>query len=301
MEITIISSQPYPHPRIHIPPMISYPKSQTTSKLFSLTSSFSKNQESIEEETKKKNHIEIRVCTNRTCRKQGSLDTLLVVSGIAPPNVSVTSCGCLGRCGSGPNVVVLPEAVLFNHCGTPYKAASLMLSALKASGEYEYQDCVDDQLIKNCLEGLALRKRAEDEISRGDFSIAFSLLSQAIDIDAFGGLHVIYKDRSAASLAMGDLPKALEDANAALELAPEYSEAYICLADALMAMDQIDGAEESYSIALTLNPSLRRSDIKASGETRDQEYGLIFFNWTNYSCGNQGCSYSDSQALLYWT
>ncbi|KAJ6340494.1 hypothetical protein OIU77_008288 [Salix suchowensis] len=48
---------------------------------------------------------EIRVCTNRTCRKQGSFQTLEVVTDLAPPDITVKSSGCLGRCGSGPNVV----------------------------------------------------------------------------------------------------------------------------------------------------------------------------------------------------
>lgn len=34
---------------------------------------------------------------------------------------------------------------------------------------------------------------------------------------------------------------------------------YICHADTLMAMDQFEAAEESYSIALELEPSIRRS------------------------------------------
>lgn len=112
--------------------------------------------------------IEIRVCTNRTCRKQGSLDALQVLSGVAPPFLAVNSCGCLGRCGSGPNIVILPEAVFVGHCGTPSKAVNVMAIAcgLQDNGE--------------CLEALALRKRAEDEMGRGDFAQACRLLSQVL-------------------------------------------------------------------------------------------------------------------------
>ncbi|KAL3655424.1 hypothetical protein CASFOL_001210 [Castilleja foliolosa] len=52
-----------------------------------------------------------------------------------------------------------------------------------------------------CLEALALRKRAEDEMGR-----VF-----AIDLKPFGGAHIMYKDRSAARLGMGDINGALED------------------------------------------------------------------------------------------
>ncbi|PIN10728.1 hypothetical protein CDL12_02417 [Handroanthus impetiginosus] len=203
--------------------------------------------------SEKKEKIEIRVCTNRTCRKQGSLNALQVLSGIAPPFVTVNSCGCLGRCGSGPNIVILPEGVFVGHCGTPSKAADTMAVICG----------VDEASMgrQKCLEALALRKRAEDEMGRGDFARAFSLLSQAIDLKPFGGVHIIYKERSAARLAMGDINGALEDAKEALDIAPSYPEAYICEGDVLMAMDQLGAAEESYSIALDLDPSIRRSKL----------------------------------------
>lgn len=120
----------------------------------------------------KKSKIEIRVCTNRTCRRQGSLEIFQVLSGIAPPHVSVISCGCLGRCGAGPNVVVLPEGAFLCHCGTPIKAANLM-SLVSGIDSSEVESSTE-----NCLKALALRKRAEDETSLGNFSITYNLLSQ---------------------------------------------------------------------------------------------------------------------------
>lgn len=206
-----------------------------------------------EEEEELKRKIEIRVCTNRTCRKQGSLDTLQVLSGIAPPYVTVNSCGCLGHCGAGPNVVVLPDAVFVKHCGTASRAAEVMAFACLGK-----RDDVEGE-SKKSLEALALRKRAEDEISNGNFSEAHSLLSQAIDLKPFGGVHIMLKDRSAAELAMENLADALEDAKEALTIAPKYPEGYICQGDALMAADQVDAAEKSYSMALELDPSIRRS------------------------------------------
>lgn len=38
-----------------------------------------------------------------------------------------------------------------------------------------------------------------------------------------------------------------------------YLQAYICEGDVFMVMDQFDAAEESYSSALDLDPSIRRS------------------------------------------
>ncbi|KAK4362659.1 hypothetical protein RND71_017900 [Anisodus tanguticus] len=80
---------------------------------------------------------------------------------------------------------------------------------------------------------------------------------QAIDLKPFGGVHIMLKDRSAAELAMGNLAEALEDAKEALAIAPNYPEDPC--GDALMALDQVDAAEKSYSMALELDPSIRRS------------------------------------------
>ncbi|CAN1789306.1 Protein STIP1 homolog [Linum perenne] len=197
---------------------------------------------------------EIRVCTNHTCRKQGSFQTLDLLTGIAPPTVVVNRCGCLGSCGSGPNVAILPQGVIRYHCGTASRAALLMSEAVG----------VDSAAVASSLEALALRKTAELEIEKAQFSDAQLLLSQvklgkAIDLKPFGGLHIMHKFRSSARLAMGDYSGALEDARAALELAPEYTEAYLCEGDAFIAMEQYDAAEKSYSTCLQIDPLIRRS------------------------------------------
>ncbi|KAL0421691.1 UNVERIFIED_CONTAM: hypothetical protein Slati_3192000 [Sesamum latifolium] len=166
-------------------------------------------------------------------------------------------------------------------------------SSSSSSSPYEKKDKIEIRVCTNisrvlwkscsgkkCLEALALRKRAEEETGRGDFAEAYSLLSQAIDLKPFGGLHIMYKDRSAARLAMGDINGALEDAKEAMTLniprgtwfslkCKNNTEAlsglfnaylaYICEGDVLMAMDQCDAAEQSYLIALDLDPSIRRS------------------------------------------
>ena len=54
------------------------------------------------------NHT-IRVCQNTTCIKQGAAEVLDAFEKRAPKSMSVEGSGCLGHCGSGPNVLVLPE------------------------------------------------------------------------------------------------------------------------------------------------------------------------------------------------
>ncbi|XP_065880748.1 uncharacterized protein [Euphorbia lathyris] len=162
---------------------------------------------------------EIRVCTNRTCRRQGSFQTLEIIKDLSPPNISVNSSGCLGRCGAGPNVVFLPQGIIVGHCGTAASAARVIAR--------HSDDAIDDAAIRNALDALALRKRAEAEIDQANFSQAEILLSQAIHLKSFGGLHNMYKYRSCVRLAMGNYSGALEDAHEALNLAPQYVESRV--------------------------------------------------------------------------
>ncbi|ESR54635.1 hypothetical protein CICLE_v10021617mg [Citrus x clementina] len=193
---------------------------------------------------------ELRVCTNRTCRRQGSMQILETLSSLAPPEVAVKSCGCLGRCGAGPNLVALPDGVVVGHCGTPARASEILMVLCGIKSDHD--------AAKN-LEALALRKRAEAEFEKANFSEADGFLSQAIELKPFGGIHVLYKDRCLARLTMGNFSAALEDVREALELAPNYTEAYICQGDVFLAMDQYDAAEKSYSTCLQIDPSICRS------------------------------------------
>ncbi|KAK7358084.1 hypothetical protein VNO77_00005 [Canavalia gladiata] len=203
---------------------------------------------------------EIRVCTNRTCRRQGSFQILEALSGLAPPNVTVQSCGCLGRCGGGPNLALLPDGLIISHCGTAARAAEVMAS-LFAVGY--------DPIT--CLDALALRKKADIEFTKRDFTEAELLLSQAIDLKPFGGIHVIFKCRSFVRLELGNYSGALEDAREALALAPTYSEAYICQGDAFLALNEYDLAEQSYLASLDIDPSIRHSKSFKARITKLQE------------------------------
>ncbi|XP_072970576.1 uncharacterized protein [Typha angustifolia] len=155
--------------------------------------------------------LEIRVCVNRTCARQGSRETLAVLSGIAPPAVAVASCGCLGRCGAGPNLAVLPRGVVVGHCGTAAHAAQLLAELVGAGFD-----------AISSLEALALRKKGEDELEKGNAAEAEALLTQAIALKPCGGLQLMYKSRSGARLGIGDNAGALADALEAARIAPDY-------------------------------------------------------------------------------
>ncbi|PKA48477.1 hypothetical protein AXF42_Ash019933 [Apostasia shenzhenica] len=191
---------------------------------------------------------EIRVCVNRSCGRQGSREMLEILTGMAPADIAVSSCGCLGRCGAGPNFVVLPGGSIVGHCGTAARAVQLLADI-----------CGADFDPRRNLEALYLRKRAEVELEKGNAFEAAALLTQAIELIPSGGLHFIFKIRSTAKLRMGDNNGALEDAKEACNIAADFPEAYICRGDALLAMGDLDEADKAYTTALDIDPSIRRS------------------------------------------
>jgi len=58
---------------------------------------------------------QVLVCQNRTCLKQGSAAVLAKFLAQTLPNVTVIPTGCLGQCGSGPVVLLLPDKVWLRH------------------------------------------------------------------------------------------------------------------------------------------------------------------------------------------
>ncbi|MBW4672427.1 MAG: (2Fe-2S) ferredoxin domain-containing protein [Cyanomargarita calcarea GSE-NOS-MK-12-04C] len=56
----------------------------------------------------------VRVCQNRTCRKQGAASVLAAFQASLVPEVTVTASACLGQCGNGPMVLVLPDLVWYS-------------------------------------------------------------------------------------------------------------------------------------------------------------------------------------------
>ena len=45
---------------------------------------------------------------------------------LLPPGVHLERRGCLGRCGSGPNVCLMPSGLLVSYCATPAQLAHLI-------------------------------------------------------------------------------------------------------------------------------------------------------------------------------
>ncbi|MEG4800159.1 MULTISPECIES: (2Fe-2S) ferredoxin domain-containing protein [unclassified Microcoleus] len=56
----------------------------------------------------------VLVCQNRTCRKQSAAKVLVAFQKLSGAEVEVVASSCLGQCGSGPMVLVLPEKVWYS-------------------------------------------------------------------------------------------------------------------------------------------------------------------------------------------
>ncbi|MBH8563991.1 (2Fe-2S) ferredoxin domain-containing protein [Nostoc sp. CENA67] len=56
----------------------------------------------------------VRVCQNRTCKKQGAAKVLVAFAALPIPGVTVMASSCLGQCGNGPMLLVLPDMVWYS-------------------------------------------------------------------------------------------------------------------------------------------------------------------------------------------
>ncbi|AFY81501.1 (2Fe-2S) ferredoxin domain-containing protein [Oscillatoria acuminata] len=56
----------------------------------------------------------VLICTNRTCRKQGSQKVLAAFQSLPIPDVTIESSSCLGQCGNGPMVLILPDEIWYS-------------------------------------------------------------------------------------------------------------------------------------------------------------------------------------------
>jgi (2Fe-2S) ferredoxin len=63
----------------------------------------------------------VLVCQHRTCIKDGAIAVLAAFRQQQIDNVSIETCGCLGLCGSGSMVLVMPDNVYYWRV-TPKKA-----------------------------------------------------------------------------------------------------------------------------------------------------------------------------------
>jgi (2Fe-2S) ferredoxin len=67
----------------------------------------------------------VRVCQNRTCNKQGAKSVFAAFQALPVNDVTVIASGCLGQCGNGPMVLILPDLVWY--CGVQASEVALVV------------------------------------------------------------------------------------------------------------------------------------------------------------------------------
>ncbi|MBD2440614.1 ferredoxin [Nostoc sp. FACHB-110] len=75
----------------------------------------------------------VRVCLHRTCKKQGAAQVLEALAKLPVPDVTLTASSCLGQCGNGPMVLVLPDMVWYS--GVRAKEIPLLVEQHLLGGE----------------------------------------------------------------------------------------------------------------------------------------------------------------------
>ena len=220
-----------------------------------------------------KNHT-VLVCGNKTCRRQGALNTIQFFNEVVSDKVIVKRVGCLGRCGSGPNVCLLPNELYVGHVNTAAHVARLV-----------ERQVVGGKGAETIVRTLALKMEGNELMAMGDAVEAEAAYTAAIVLNPERGAHILFSNRSAARLAQGKRRylDALDDALETQRLAPQWFRAYSRICDAQLALGRRDEALAAMEKALELQPSLMGDtifmstfkDLKSSRRERSIPTGEI--------------------------
>ncbi len=73
---------------------------------------------------------QVLICQNRTCRRQGSQQVTAAFQQYSLEGVEIKKSGCLGECGNGVMVLILPEEIWYWHI-TPSRVPLIVEQHLK--------------------------------------------------------------------------------------------------------------------------------------------------------------------------
>ncbi len=75
----------------------------------------------------------VLVCQGKTCSLSDSAQVLIAFQVNSPTDIRVTGSGCLGQCGNGPMVLILPEEIWYSEVS--YDAVSVIVEQHLRSGK----------------------------------------------------------------------------------------------------------------------------------------------------------------------
>ena len=170
----------------------------------------------------------LRVCTHKSCRKAGSVATLTLLRELASTaaptptteqpltaallqeafaDACIESCGCLGACGSGPNVATHEH--VFHDVYKPISALALVNEELGLS--------VPDSAAAACLKRMYAERAMRENKMRDALGLITAALNHAgtLGIRAAYLIHQLLQKRADVHALMGDPNAAADDRAAA--------------------------------------------------------------------------------------
>lgn len=163
------------------------------------------------------------------------------------PDLTVADCGCLGNCGNGPNMVVLPEETLLHHVATTTDLVEV-LTAL-----------CDLPVDKTVVKATELRLAGNALAVAGDFMGAIAKYTEGLRLEGLKvGRHYLLANRSAANLQAGDKEAALADAQAAVNCGPaDFHTGWVRLIEAYYALGRYSESAQACQQAALASPSFK--------------------------------------------
>ena len=204
---------------------------------------------------------------------------------MALPALDVSSCGCLGNCGAGPNVALLEQqrsgggdpaddpAAIARHVATPAALVSLLKARWRPRDSPSSPSSRWPQpLSEQHLQAVQARLAGNAAAVEGQFAEALVLYEQALRLVGCGdeeqeddgpppppslGAHLVRSNMSAALLQMGRADEAAAEAERAERGAPKsFCTAVVRRVDALYALGKFQEAGQAAREGLKRHPSL---------------------------------------------
>lgn len=195
---------------------------------------------------------ELRVCTNKTCKRQGSLRILKVLEDMKIDGVDIHACGCLGQCGRGPNMALLPQGTVAYGVATPSLAMDLI------------QKSHNVQVDPGEMRAVLLRMEGNEHAQKGSFAAALESYQEALACDTPHGHHKVLANLSCVLLQLGRVQEAKAAALQAVNRAPsDWTTAKIRLIECCLASEQFGEACEWLRHAVNQDPTFMASPLYA--------------------------------------
>ena len=198
----------------------------------------------------------VSVCSNKHCRKDGSLQTQRLFEDLTrgfQKDFTVETCGCCGKCGSGPNIQT--------STGSGYSGVikpATVAALLSIDFDIEVPDSVVDAMSM-AMEADKLRNGNQRTKPLGMFRKAFD---DCDDIASFPGVAAfIHTGLAECQLAAGKPEEAILEARAALALDPGRTAAWWCLRDSLVLLGQIQKALDTLQDMISQVPDTARGTV----------------------------------------